>query len=416
MNMKISTSKLSIALFGIGVLAVSSLLWTYIQANNGEITVCVKENGAMYLIGEGFKRTECKDKHKLLSWNIQGPQGEKGEKGDQGESGPQGPPGIPAIVLPENLKPTPINKQFCFIPTGSGLRDITAKWGLQNEFGAVPAHGISWGSIHLVPANGSKMSFTANGTGSELTVDVGSALVGFEGTVELDANIFWGNFIIPVTGSKLLTIDFDGRGCHLMEDSGVSIAAIVSDTFNSYLSGSIIGQGGWVDRVNGNNFIVQDTTVFEGATAIHNNTQADSVIAKIGSPFSDGRQAVYIKTENRDSWGDYPDGNVQMRISKGGWDSSTMASVTFKKDGNVAYYDPALDTYTNFGIYNDNEWTLVEVEWRSSDRTARYRVNNGTWTDWLTFKGASSFTNFDNVGLAFVLPSGSGGVYFDTLH
>ena len=191
--------------------------------------------------------------------------------------------------------------------------------------------------------------------------------------------------------------------------------SILQDNFNVYTDGSIVGQGVWNNRVNGSNFVVQGTTVFEGVKAIHNNAQADSVITKIGSPLSNGRQAVY-KTENRNNWGEYPDGNVQVRIAKGGWDSSTMASVTFKKGGNVAYYDPALDTYTNFDIYNDNEWTLVEVEWRSSDRTARYRVNNGMWTDWLAFKGASSFTNFDNVGLAFVLPSGSGGVYFDTLH
>lgn len=191
---------------------------------------------------------------------------------------------------------------------------------------------------------------------------------------------------------------------------------IVKDNFNKYLNGSIVSQGGWVEYVNGANFTVEDSTSFEGQKALFNNALADSVVAKAGTPLADGKQAVRIRTENRASWGFYEDGNAQFRVTKGVWGTSgKFAAVSFRGDGNVAYYDPITDDYLNFASYNDNEWTLLEVEWRSSDAKARYRVNNGEWTDWKTFAGTASFTNFDHVGFDFFLPSGSGGVYYDTL-
>lgn len=110
-----------------------------------------------------------------------------------------------------------------------------------------------------------------------------------------------------------------------------------------------------------------------------------------------------------------PDGNAQVRISQGqSFVSSIFVAVSFKSDGNVAYFDPAVG-YTNFATYTDNKWNKLVIEWRSSDKTARYKINNGKWTNWLTFVNAASFTTFDNIGFDFNLPSGSGGVYFDTL-
>ena len=190
---------------------------------------------------------------------------------------------------------------------------------------------------------------------------------------------------------------------------------IVEDNFNGYTDGSIVGQDGWVSYVNGDHFVVQGDTVFEGAKAVHNNSFGDSVAGRYGTQRADGKQTVCFRTENRDNWGFYSaDGNAGVRVSDG-FNGTIFASVSLKKDGHVAYYDPIADVYSDFATYNDNEWTLLEIEWRSSDKTARYRVNSGAWTDWKTFRGAASFTKFDFVHFGFVLPSGSGGVYFDTL-
>jgi len=317
----------------------------------------------------------------------QGPQGEKGDKGDpgeqgppgqkgdRGESGPMGPPGPAALPGAGNI---------AFIhQTSPGARILTTDGKVWYVNGNVWQR---FGEQYDVPISTSEI--VQWGLTSFLDAD---------GNVWLFRDPEWINYGSPSIDTPIVT-------------------SIISDNFNSYVNGSIVGQGGWVDRVNGNNFIVQGITVFEGAKAVHKNALGDGVITKTGTSFADGRQAVYIKTENRDNWGEYPDGNVQMRISKGSWDSSTMVAVTLKKNGNAAYYDPASDSYVDFDTYNDNEWTFVEVEWRSSDRTAKYRVNNGTWTDWFSFRDAASFTDFDTVGLAFVLPSGSGEAYFDKLH
>jgi len=206
----------------------------------------------------------------------------------------------------------------------------------------------------------------------------------------------------------------------LFEEWGIPVSeGIVQDNFNSYTNGSIIGQGNWESYVNGENFIVQETTIFEGYKSLYNNSIADSVIGKMGIPLASGKQVFYVRTENRSNWGFYLDGNVQVRVSKGLWASGApglaFASVTFKKNGNVAYYDSVGDVYQNFATYNDNEWTLLEIEWRPSE--ARYRVKDGVWTDWHIFRNSASFTNFDYVGFDFNLSAGSGGgVYFDTLY
>ncbi len=220
--------------------------------------------------------------------------------------------------------------------------------------------------------------------------------------------------------SKITVLFFGIYGFILFSAAHAQAAAVVEDNFNSYNNGSLLGQGGWTDYANGQNFIVQGTVTAEGSKAVHINATADNVITKSGSSLSDGRQSVYIRTENRSNWGSLLNGNLQVRVSKGGWTGSQTAIISFKSNGNVAYYDIAAsslgpDTFTNFATYNDNEWTLLEVEWRSSDKTARYRVNSGTWTGWLTFRSASSFTDFDTVGFDFNSAGGSGGVYFDFL-
>jgi len=68
-------------------------LWAYTKANGEEITVCVRRNGLMYVIGEGFRSTECRRNETLLSWNTQGEKGDTGEQGEKGEKGDDGEDG-----------------------------------------------------------------------------------------------------------------------------------------------------------------------------------------------------------------------------------------------------------------------------------------------------------------------------------
>ncbi len=100
---------------------VFSSIFAYANTAKAElplIDLCVKNNGGVYVIGEGFNRSECKvqDNAYILSINpngglpgpqgpigpmgdigLTGPVGEVGAKGLTGEMGPVGPQGAPGI-------------------------------------------------------------------------------------------------------------------------------------------------------------------------------------------------------------------------------------------------------------------------------------------------------------------------------
>ncbi len=202
--------------------------------------------------------------------------------------------------------------------------------------------------------------------------------------------------------------------CSVFLACNVSCAeSIVEDNFNVYANGSVVGQGNWESYLNGENFVVQEDKVVEGAKALYNHIPQSSVIGKKGTLQLDGRQVVYVKIEDRNDW---LGGGVQVRMTNGLWNQSQpFTSVAFKEDGYIAYYDQSgVGGYKNFSVCDDNDWMLLEMEWRSSDKSARYRMNNENWTDWKPFTYGSSFTGFDYVGLGFYA-YGSGGVYVDVL-
>lgn len=236
------------------------------------------------------------------------------------------------------------------------------------------------------------------------------------------------------------TVTNSSQNTHNLTIPAITISAtvsLISDNFNSYQDGRLWNQGGWMDVVNSESFIVQSDSVSEGAKAIHNDYHdGPAIITKLGTSLSNGRQSLYFKTENRAGWTSNEDGNIQIRITKGqfrppygnyssspsinspAYHPASFLAVTLKGDGHVTYYDPSLMAFKNFDIYNDNEWTRLEVEWRSGDSTARYRVNNGLWTAWIPFYGGNVFSSFDSINLIIDnrIYYGTGRVYFDYLH
>lgn len=194
---------------------------------------------------------------------------------------------------------------------------------------------------------------------------------------------------------------------------------IVEDNFNSYSDGSIVGQGDWKGYRNGNNFLVQGGTVFEGSKALYVGSSLESVIGKQASISRAGTQTFYIKTENRNSWAS--GGYASVELHRGTWIPpqggflEEFVSIMFKKDGRVFEYDSQDIAIATF---QDNVWNSVEVEWYTpyswDQGMARYQINGGGWTNWRNFYGSSSWQGFDYVGLC-LYNGGSGGVYFDAL-
>lgn len=86
--------KLASVMLVAGVVAFSVISFAIAEATSSTITVCVKKGGTMYMVGEGFKRADCKDNSELISWNTTGPQGPQGVPGVAGPAGQQGPIGL----------------------------------------------------------------------------------------------------------------------------------------------------------------------------------------------------------------------------------------------------------------------------------------------------------------------------------
>ncbi|MBI5457963.1 collagen-like protein [Candidatus Kaiserbacteria bacterium] len=71
-----------------------------------QLTLCAQKSGVVFVVGEGFRRTECRGNERLIRLDVsrgeqgpagpagpQGPKGDKGDKGDTGDTGPVGPEG-----------------------------------------------------------------------------------------------------------------------------------------------------------------------------------------------------------------------------------------------------------------------------------------------------------------------------------
>jgi len=104
MNMKKVILTLAITL---AVVILSIGLWSYSRAIGDTISVCVRKSGLVYVIGEGFRRDDCKKNDKLLTWGIQGPKGDKGDKGEKGDPGEQGIQGEQGVQGPQGEQGLP---------------------------------------------------------------------------------------------------------------------------------------------------------------------------------------------------------------------------------------------------------------------------------------------------------------------
>ncbi len=102
--MKLYSTLYKVSAFVLFGLVVSGGTFAYIKAEGNQITVCVKKSGLVYVIGEEFRRSECKKNDSLLSWNTAGMQGLKGDKGDMGPQGTQGIKGDAGDTGPQGMK------------------------------------------------------------------------------------------------------------------------------------------------------------------------------------------------------------------------------------------------------------------------------------------------------------------------
>ena len=130
MQITINYRRVLIAFVATAILA--TLAWWGLAKAEGEmITICVKRNGTVYVIGEGFRRADCRSNDQLLSWNVGGVSGPQGPAGEQGPAGNDGAPGAPGPQGEQGI-PGPQG------PTGnSGAPGATGPTGPQGPAGSL---------------------------------------------------------------------------------------------------------------------------------------------------------------------------------------------------------------------------------------------------------------------------------------
>jgi hypothetical protein len=88
--------KRNLVLAGVLAAVVGLYGFSVTRATGDTVTICVKRSGLVYVIGDGFRRSECRGTDQLISWNtegVPGPQGPAGADGANGADGAQGPQG-----------------------------------------------------------------------------------------------------------------------------------------------------------------------------------------------------------------------------------------------------------------------------------------------------------------------------------
>ena len=160
------------------------------------------------------------------------------------------------------------------------------------------------------------------------------------------------------------------------------MATILEEDFNSYNDGALEGQGGWSVRSGyAGQIKIQGTTVKEGAKAANGQGTLDSDVIKTGSQVSDGRITYYGRIGTASKRG------ATLVLCEG---IQTRIQIGFQPNNYIGYYNGSGWQY--IAPYVVDKWYCIEIEWRSSDKKARYRVDGGTWTDWDTTQIA--FTNY----------------------
>lgn len=183
-----------------------------------------------------------------------------------------------------------------------------------------------------------------------------------------------------------------------------SAATIFTDNFNSYSTGNISGKSDWTGSSGFTT--IQESVVFEGTKAfkISNPFPGTFNIQKSGILTNDGRMTVYVQGHI----GGSTRPNFEIQLKEG---NIVRLSVKAHTDFGFSYYNADIGGYSSFGpSMASDTWYAVQIEWRSQDHKARYRINSESFSDW--HEGLTSWlSGLDTVNIS--LADGVG--FIDTI-
>lgn len=180
------------------------------------------------------------------------------------------------------------------------------------------------------------------------------------------------------------------------------MGAILNENFNSYTDWDIVGQWSWTQQQNWWDYDIQWTIVQEWAKALSlvaGTRAGQPIIYKVWTASADGNQSFYIRKTNT---------TEEFLVLLEQNSTATWPIVQFSSWWKIQYFN--WTTYVDIQSYVANTWYEVEVEWRTSDDKARYRID---WWSWTSFFAVNwTFTSLDRIRFIWK-PTTTGTVYVD---
>jgi hypothetical protein len=105
------------------------------------LTFCFKNNGAVFVIGGGFKKAGCKKNEQLFTLDLKGATGDKGPAGDKGPTGDKGPVGDRGAVGPAGSQGPVGNQGVVGLQGPLGAKGPTGDKGPDGDQGPVGPQG-----------------------------------------------------------------------------------------------------------------------------------------------------------------------------------------------------------------------------------------------------------------------------------
>ena len=158
--------------------------------------------------------------------------------------------------------------------------------------------------------------------------------------------------------------------------STTNASTIFTDDFNSYVNGNLGGQGGWVGS--SSNTAVQSSILFEGSKAVSISKIPPGMASmeKKGITVNSGQIVLHVRGYIGGTT--HPSFNIQLKEN-----DNTRLSFKATTGSPFSYYNSDVSGYTSFNpLMISEQWYKIQIEWRGSDHKARYRVNDGNFTDW----------------------------------
>lgn len=179
------------------------------------------------------------------------------------------------------------------------------------------------------------------------------------------------------------------------------------DNFNNFTNGPLKNQGNWLETTN--DFSVQNSIKYEGEKAVKESVAATRTAYRTSPMVERAEISCYLRRDT--AWGS--GGNFQI-IAAVDQNNKSIAEIGFMAD-DIVYcvggaFIPILENCTL------TQWYKVTLQFKTIPvPLARYKVDNGAWTEWVNRAQVGSADWLKSVIIQTIYALSAHECYFDLL-